>query len=98
MEDTLKKEIDSLEKLSFEIYQIQQGEVKDPENDLNLVVLTLHSFLMLFAKVSQLTSALREKGEPDIEAEKLVENTLKDIGEFIKKIASLDSTSNDMEA
>ena len=51
---------------------------------------------MLFAKVSQLTSALREKGEPDIEAEKLIENTLKDIGEFIKKIAS--SNSNDMEA
>lgn len=95
MEDILKKEIESMEKLSFEIYQIQQGEEKDPEKDLNLVVMTLHSFLILTAKVSQMSSTLREKGAPDIEAEKLIESAIKDIADFIKK---LNPESNDMEA
>lgn len=97
MEDILKKEIESMEKLSFEIYQIQQGEGedKDPEKDLNLVVMTLHSFLILTAKISQMSSTLREKGAPDIEAEKLIESAIKDIADFIKK---LNPESNDMEA
>lgn len=95
MEDILKKEIESMEKLSFEIYQIQQGKEKDPEKDLNLVVMTLHSFLILTAKVSQMSSTLREKGAPDIEAEKLIESAIKDIADFIKK---LNPESNDMEA
>lgn len=95
MEDIINKEIESMEKLSFEIYQIQQGEEKDPEKDLNLVVMTLHSFLILTAKMSQMSSTLREKGASDIEAEKLVESTIKDIAEFIKK---LNPESNDMEA
>lgn len=95
MEDILKKEIESMEKLSFEIYQIQQGDTKDPEKDLNLVVMTLHSFLILTAKISQMSSTLREKGAPDIEAEKLIESTIKDIADFIKK---LNPESNDMEA
>lgn len=95
MEDILKKEIESMEKLSFEIYQIQQGKEKDPEKDLNLVVMTLHSFLILTAKVSQMSSTLREKGASDIEAEKLIESAIKDIADFIKK---LNPESNDMEA
>lgn len=98
MSDNTQNHLENFDaQVVYELYQIQPNKEEkegkeengSKEEPINLVVLTLHSFLLVIAKMSELSQELEKLGKQDEETEKLIKRASKDIAQYIIKATDI---------